>query len=97
MSLDTICEDSLPAMHDGLPEIVHNSTVMGRQPEYPAVPARGPQSFQACIGAMAELPFDDIFTPETGLFDWQAWNSQVLMSRCREEKFEPFDKRGKRE
>jgi hypothetical protein len=45
------------------------------------------------MGAMSELPYDDIFKPEAGLYDWQAWNSQVLMSRCREEKFDPFEER----
>jgi hypothetical protein len=45
------------------------------------------------MGAMSELPYDDIFKPETGLYDWQAWNSQVLMSRCREEKFDPFERK----
>ncbi|PVH80061.1 hypothetical protein DL98DRAFT_460308 [Cadophora sp. DSE1049] len=95
--LDTLYEDSWPVMHEGLPEIVNNSPVMGRQSEYPASPTWGPQPFQTFMGAMAELPYDDIFKPETGLYDWQAWNSQVLMSRCREEKFEPFEKRGERE
>ena len=75
-------------MHEGLPSIVNHSPVMGRTSEYPASPSWGPQPFQTFMGAMAELPYDDIFKPETGLYDWQAWNSQVLMSRCREEKFE---------
>ncbi|KAK0128295.1 hypothetical protein ONS95_000270 [Cadophora gregata] len=99
-SLDTLYEDSWPVMHEGLPEIVNHSPVMGRQSEYPASPTWGPQPFQTFMGAMAELPYDDIFKPETGLYDWQAWNSQVLMSRCREEKFEGgvgFGKRGERE
>lgn len=91
--LDTLYEDSWPVMHQGLPEIVNNSPVMGRESEYPASPSWGPQPFQTFMGAMAELPYDDIFKPETGLYDWQAWNSQVLMSRCREEKFDPFEKR----
>lgn len=93
--LDTLYEDSWPVMHDGLPEIVNNSPVLGRQSEYPASPSWGPQPFQTFMGAMAELPYDDIFKPETGLYDWQAWNSQVLMSRCREEKFDPFEERKK--
>lgn len=93
--LDTLYEDSWPVMHDGLPEIVNNSPVLGRQSEYPASPSWGPQPFQTFMGAMAELPYDDIFKPETGLYDWQAWNSQVLMSRCREEKYDPFGERKK--
>lgn len=90
--LDTLYEDSWPVMHDGLPEIVNNSPVMGRTSEYPASPSWGPQPFQTFMGAMAELPYDDIFKPETGLYEWQAWNSQGL-SRCREEKFDPFEER----
>jgi len=91
--LDTLYEDSWPVMHHGLPQIVNNSPVLGQQSEYPASPSWGPQPFQTFMGAMAELPYDDIFKPETGLYDWQAWNSQVLMSRCREEKFDPFEER----
>jgi hypothetical protein len=48
------------------------------------------QPFQTFMGAMAELPYDDMFKPEAGLYEWQAWNSQVLMSRCREEKCDPL-------
>ena len=91
--LDTLYEDSWPVMHNGLPEIVNNNPVLGRTSEYPDTPSWGPQPFQTFMGAMAELPYDDIFKPETGLYDWQAWNSQVLMSRCREEKFDPFEDR----
>jgi len=91
--LDPLYEDTWPVMNNGLPEIVNDSPVLGRQSEYPASPSWGPQPFQTFMGAMAELPYDDIFKPETGLYDWQAWNSQVLMSRCREEKFELFGER----
>jgi len=52
-----------------------------------------PQPFQTFMGAMAELPYDDIFKPEAGMYDWQHWNSQVLMSRCREEKYDPAEER----
>lgn len=41
------------------------------------------------MGAIAELPSDYIFNPEAGLCEWQAW-SQFLVSRCREEKFDPL-------
>lgn len=54
-----------------------------------------PQPFQTFMGAMAELPYDDIFKPEAGMYDWQHWNSQVLMSRCREEKFDPAEQERK--
>lgn len=53
----------------------------------------GAQPFQTFMGAMSELPYDDIFKPETGLYEWQTWNSQVLMSRCREEKYDPLEER----
>lgn len=91
--LDALYEDTWPVMHNGLPDIVNDSPVLGRQSEYPASPSWGPQPFQTFMGAMAELPYDDIFKPESGLYDWQAWNSNVLMSRCREEKFDPFEER----
>ena len=51
------------------------------------------QPFQTFMGAMSELPYDDIFKPEAGLYEWQTWNSQVLMSRCREEKYDPLEER----
>jgi hypothetical protein len=88
--LDALYEDTWPVMHNGLPEIVNDSPVLGRQSEYPASPSWGPQPFQTFMGAVADLPYDDIFKPETGMYDW---NSQVLMSRCREEKFDPFGER----
>ncbi|TVY14002.1 hypothetical protein LARI1_G008088, partial [Lachnellula arida] len=76
----------------GLPEVVSPSLSAPRQSEYPN-PSWSPQPFQTFMGAMSELPYDDIFKPEAGLYDWQAWNSQVLMSRCREEKFDPYEER----
>jgi hypothetical protein len=51
-----------------------------------------PQPFQTFMGAMAELPYDDIFKPESGMYDWQQWNGAML-SRCREEKYEPVEER----
>jgi len=91
--LDTLYEDSWPIMHNGLPEIVNNSPVLGRQSEYPASPSWGPQPFQTFMGAMADSPYDDVFKPEASLYDWQTWNNQVLTSRCREEKYDPFEER----
>jgi len=85
---DALYEDTwAPLSHSGIPAL---STP--RQSDYPN-PSWSPQPFQTFMGAMSELPYDDIFKPETGLYDWQAWNSQVLMSRCREEKFDPFEER----
>ena len=80
-----------PLSHDGLSEVSPTLSAP-RQSEYPN-PSWSPQPFQTFMGAMSELPYDDIFKPEAGLYDWQAWNSQVLMSRCREEKFDPFEER----
>jgi len=91
--LDTLYEDTWPTMHEGLPQIVNNSPVLGRQLEYPESPSWGPQPFTTFMGAMAEQPYEDIFKPETGIYDWQAWNNQVLMSRCRDEKFESFERK----
>ena len=90
--LDTLYEDTWPLTHNGLPTIINNSPILGRTSEYPPSPSWGPQPFQTfmgAMGAMGELPYDDIFKPEAGLYDWQQWNSQALMSRCREEKVEP--------
>lgn len=88
--LDGLYEDTWPVMHDGIPEIVNDSPVMGRSSQYPESPSWAPQPFQTFMGAMAELPYDDIFKPETGLYDWQTYHS---MSRCREEKYDPFVER----
>lgn len=89
---DALYEDTwAPLTHDSLPEVSPTLSAP-RQSEYPN-PSWSPQPFQTFMGAMAELPYDDIFKPETGLYDWQSWNSQVLMSRCREEKFDPYEER----
>ncbi|TVY84021.1 hypothetical protein LSUE1_G002956 [Lachnellula suecica] len=88
---DALYEDTwAPLAHNGISEVSPLSAP--RQSEYPN-PSWSPQPFQTFMGAMSELPYDDIFKPEAGLYDWQAWNSQVLMSRCREEKFDPFEER----
>ena len=57
----------------------------------PAQPEAHP--FQTFMGAMSEGPYDDIFKPDAGIYEWQAWNSQVLMSKCREEKYNPAEER----
>jgi hypothetical protein len=98
--LDALYEDTWPVMHNGLPDIVNDSTVLGRTSEYPASPSWGPQPFQTFMGAMAEPQlYEDIFKPEIGMggYEWQ-WNGLQAMSRCREEKFDPlFDTERKRE
>lgn len=92
--LDGLYEhDSWPLENDGLPRIEDSSPRL-EQPEYAAPSWSGqPQPFHTFMGAMAELPYDDIFKPETGMYDWQQWNSQVLTSRCREEKYDPLEER----
>jgi len=89
--LDALYDDSWPAMHNGLPLVEDGGPVIGARSQYPASPSWGPQPFQTFMGAMAELPYDNILNLQTGLYDWQAWDSQVLMSRCRDEKNDPFE------
>lgn len=88
--LDALYEDTWPLTHNGLPEIVNDSPVLGRASEYPASPSWGPQPFQTFMGAMAD---EDMFKSEIGMggYEWQ-WNAGGLhsMSRCREEKFDPL-------
>jgi hypothetical protein len=91
--LDGLYEEATWPLHDGLPQIEERRSSI-EQPEF-ATPSWSsqPQPFQTFMGAMADLPYDDIFKPETGMYDWQHWNSQVLMSRCREEKYDPLEER----
>jgi hypothetical protein len=44
-----------------------------------------PEPSQTFMGAMSELPYDDNFKPDVGLYDWQQCNSQLFMSRVRQE------------
>ena len=98
-----------PLAHDGLPQMSssgsgsetpsltsssQSSPYFGSASWGSSVPAQAEaQPFQTFMGAMAELPYEDIFKPEAGLYEWQTWNSQVLMSRCREEKYDPLEER----
>lgn len=102
--LDALYEDTWPLSHNGLPEIVNDSPVLGRASEYPASPNWGPQPFQTFMGAMAEPQglFDDVFKSETG-YEWLSggqWSGSGMqaMSRCREEKYDPllFNNEGER-
>jgi hypothetical protein len=88
-------QDSWPLENDGLPRIEDSSPRLEQQQPGFAAPSwtAQPQPFQTFMGAMAELPYDDIFKPEAGMYDWQQWNSQVLTSRCREEKYDPLEDR----
>jgi hypothetical protein len=94
--LDALYEDTWPLSHNGLPEIVNDSPVLGRASEYPASPSWGPQPFQTFMGAMAEPQglFDDVFKGESG-YEWLSggpWSGSGMqaMSRCREEKYDPL-------
>ena len=96
------------------PSSAHSSPYFGSASWADPSPAQTEaQSFQTFMGAMAELPYEDVmFKPEPGsgaemgmgmgmgmglgLYEWQqAWNGgsgsggQMLMSRCREEKYDP--------
>lgn len=91
--LDGLYEEATWPLDHALPHIQEPSPVL-EQPEFitPTWSSQ-PQPFQTFMGAMAELPYDDIFKPETAIYDWQHWNNQVLMSRCREEKYDPLEER----
>lgn len=98
-----------PLTHDGLPQLSssgsgsetpsltsssQSSPYFGSASWGSSAPAQSEaQPFQTFMGAMSELPYEDIFKPEAGLYEWQTWNSQVLMSRCREEKYDPLEER----
>jgi len=88
--LDALYEDASWPLHsplhqDHLPN--PQQTVLSGQEQSFAGYTQAP--FQTFMGAMETLPYDDIFKPEAGVWDWQQWNSQVLMSKCREERYEP--------
>ena len=90
--LDALYEDAswplhspLHAHQDHLPS-PHQQDMRGQEQGFTGY-SQAP--FQTFMGAMETLPYDDIFKPEAGVWDWQQWNSQVLMSRCREERYEP--------
>jgi hypothetical protein len=107
--LDALYEETWsPLTHDGLPQLSssgsgsetpsltsssHPSPYFGTANWGASLPQNAAQPFQTFMGAMSELPYDDIFRPEAGMYEWQTWNSQVLMSRCREEKYEPAEER----
>jgi len=91
--LDGLYEEASWPLHDGLPQIEESNPELERSEFVTPSWSSQPQPFQTFMGAMAELPYDDIFKPESGMYDWQHWNSQVLMSRCREEKYDPLEER----
>jgi len=91
--LDALYEEATWPLHHGLPHIEESSPELEQSEFVTPTWAGQPQPFQTFMGAVGELPYDDIFKPETGMYDWQHWNNQVLMSRCREEKYDPLEER----
>lgn len=100
--LDTLYEDAWPMNHNVLPQILNHSPPINRESAYPASPGWGPQpSFQTFMGAIGEYeepqPMKQAYGQEmNGMYGWQnPWNvgSQTMLSRCREEKFEPLMER----
>jgi len=91
--LDGLYEEASWPLHNGLPQIEEPSSELEQSEFVTPSWSTQPQPFQTFMGAMAELPYDDIFKPEAGMYDWQHWNNQVLMSRCREEKYDPLEER----
>jgi hypothetical protein len=107
--LDAMYEETWsPLTHDGLPQLSssgsgsetpsltssQSSPYFGTASWGSSAPAQNEvHPFQTFMGAMSELPYDDIFKPDAGLYEWQTWNSQVLMSKCREEKYDPAGER----
>ena len=100
--LDTLYEDAWPIHAPALTELIHHSPILGRDSGYPANPGWGPQpSFQTFMGASGEFedapPVKDTFGSGMGLYGWQnPWSvgSQMMLSRCREEKYEGASERG---
>ena len=107
--LDALYEETWsPLTHDGLPQLSsgsgsetpsltsssQSSPYFGTASWTSSAPVQTEaHPFQTFMGAMSELPYDDIFKPDAGLYEWQTWNSQVLMSKCREEKYNPLEER----
>lgn len=90
--LDALYEDAPWPLDDTLPHIEPPSPLDGHSPYLTPTSWGLPQPFQTFMGA-AEPPYADVFKPVTGAYDWQPWTNQVMLSRCREEKFEPEEKR----
>jgi hypothetical protein len=91
--LDALYEDAPWPLDDALPHIEPPSPLAGHSPFLTPTSWGLPQPFQTFMGAAAEPPYADVFKPATNPYDWQPWSSQVLLSRCREEKYEVDDKR----
>ncbi|PQE14028.1 C2H2 zinc finger protein [Rutstroemia sp. NJR-2017a BBW] len=91
--IDGLYEEAWPNHLPHIPAVVNS-----RPAEYDMGHSHwGSQPFQTFMGAMPEVQYEDIFKPETGMYDWQHWNNQMLMSRCREEKYGAQQEEVKRE
>lgn len=90
--LDALYEDAPWPLDDTLPHIEPPSPLDGHSPYLTPTSWGLPQPFQTFMGA-AEPPYADVFKPTSDAYEWQPWTSQVLLSRCREEKYEPDVKR----
>ncbi|RDL30143.1 uncharacterized protein BP5553_10421 [Venustampulla echinocandica] len=86
-------QEGLPPLSNSHPSTSTTSPILGAGES--SNPWAAQQPFQTFMGAPMgeELPYDDIFKPEPGMYEWQAWNSHVLMSRCREEKADEVGER----
>ena len=91
--LDGLYEEASWPLHNGLSQIEEFRPALEQSDFITTSWSNQPQPFQTFMGAMAELLYDDVFKPESGIYDWQHWNNQVLMSRCREEKYDPLEER----
>ena len=104
--LDTLYEDAWPMHTTVLPQIMNHSPPLSRESEYPASPGWGPQpSFQTFMGAIGD--YEEEPQPQqmkqtygqemTGMYGWQnPWHlgSHTMLSRLREEKYDPMLERG---
>ncbi|POS85180.1 hypothetical protein EPUL_003991 [Erysiphe pulchra] len=89
-NLENSYDNSWHVVNHNLQGFYNPYTVLGRQPEYPPGPVWA-SHFQTFMGAMGETTSEDLFRIDMGLYEWQAWNNQVIMSRCRDEKDDGFE------
>lgn len=92
-NFETSYENPWHFVNHNLPELYSPYTVLGRQPEYSASPVWASQQFQSFMGAMGETTSEDLFRIDMGLYEWQAWNNQVIMSRYRDDRDDSFEEK----
>ncbi|RKF59641.1 putative krueppel c2h2-type zinc finger protein [Erysiphe neolycopersici] len=93
VNLENSYDNSWHASSHSLSGFYSPYTVLGRQPECPPGPIWASQRFQTFMGAMGETTPEDLFRIDMGLHEWQAWNNQVVMSRCRDDKGDGFEEK----